>query len=93
MLPTENPGDIMMALNVVRLPLIFISGLFIPLESLPTWGQAVAAFSPLTYANDLVTYAFQGKTVYGVLVDCLVLLVFTGAFLLLSARLERKFKK
>jgi hypothetical protein len=55
--------------------------------------QADPAFSPLTYANDLVTYAFQGKTVYGVVVDSLVLLVFTGAFLLLSARLERKFKK
>jgi len=53
----------------------------------------VAAFSPLTYANDLVIYAFQGKTVYGVLVDSIVLLIFKGAFLLLSARLERKFKK
>jgi hypothetical protein len=41
----------------------------------------------------LVTYAFQGKTVYGALVDYIVLLIFTGAFPLLSARLERKFKK
>ena len=28
--PTESPGDIMSMLNVVRLPLIFISGVFIP---------------------------------------------------------------
>jgi hypothetical protein len=39
----------------------------------------------LALANDLVTYAFQGKTFYGALVDYTVLLIFAGAFLLLSA--------
>jgi hypothetical protein len=53
----------------------------------------VAAFSLLTYADDLVTDAFLGKPVCGVVVDFLVLLVLLGAFLLLSVRVERKFKK
>jgi hypothetical protein len=35
----------------------------------------------LALANDLVTYAFQGKTVYRALVDYTVLLIFTGACL------------
>ena len=35
--PTDNPGNIMMILNFVRLPLIFISGLYIPIETLPSW--------------------------------------------------------
>jgi ABC-2 type transport system permease protein len=42
------------------LPLIFISGVFIPLEQLPIWGQIIAAFSPLTYAHNLNRCAFEG---------------------------------
>lgn len=91
--PTENPGDIMMLLNFVRLPLIFISGLYIPIESLPDWGQVVAAFSPLTYANDLVRYALEGKTLYGPVVDSAVLILFTAAFLFIGMRLDKKFRK
>jgi len=91
--PTENPGDVMMLLNFVRLPLIFISGLFISVESLPGWGQVAATFSPLTYANDLVGYALEGKTTYGPVLDSIVLLLFTGIFLLIGMRLEKKFRK
>lgn len=91
--PTESPGDIMIILNFVRLPLIFISGLYIPIESLPEWGQIAAAFSPLTYANDLVRYALEGKTLYGPALDSIVLLFFTGIFLLLSMRIQRKFRE
>ena len=91
--PTENPGDIMMLLNFVRLPLIFISGLYIPIENLPGWGQIAAAFSPLTYANDLVRYALEGKTLYGPVLDSIVLILFTAAFLFIGMRLDKKFRK
>lgn len=91
--PTENPGNIMMLLNFVRLPLIFISGLYIPIESLPGWGQLAAAFSPLTYANDLVRYALEGKTLYGPLLDSAVLILFTAIFLFIGMRLDKKFRK
>jgi ABC-2 type transport system permease protein len=91
--PTENTGDIMMLLNFIRLPLVFISGLYIPIESLPAWGQIAAAFSPLTYANDLVRYALEGKTLYGPLVDSVVLVLFTAGFLFIGMRLDKKFRK
>ena len=91
--PTENPGDIMMLLNFVRLPLIFISCLYIPIESLPGWGQIAAAFSPLTYANDLVRYALEGKTLYGPVLDSVVLILFTAVFLFIGMRLDKKFRK
>jgi len=44
--PTESPGDIMSMLNMVRLPLVFISGVFIPLTSIPAYAQFVTYFSP-----------------------------------------------
>lgn len=91
--PTENPGDIMLLLNFVRLPLIFISGLYIPIESLPGWGQIIAAFSPLTYANDLFRYALEGKTSYGPALDSIVLLFFTAVFVFIGMRLDKKFRK
>jgi len=91
--PTENPGDIMLLLNFVRLPLIFISGLYIPIESLPDWGQAIAAFSPLTYANDLIRYALEAKTTYSPALDSIMLLLFTAVFLFIGRRLDKKFRK
>jgi len=37
--PTDNPSNVMMLSNLVRLPLIFISGVFIPIEAMPAWGK------------------------------------------------------
>ncbi len=92
-IPTENPGDVMMLLNFVRLPLIFISGLFIPIESLPEWGQIIAAFSPLTYANDLLRYALEGITLYGPVLDSAVLVLFIGFFFWLSIKIKSKWSE
>jgi ABC-2 type transport system permease protein len=91
--PTENPGDVMLILNFVRLPILFISGIYIPLESMPNWGQLAAAFSPLTYANDIIRYSLEGKTFYNPIADSIALLLFIGVFLLISMRLHRKFRE
>jgi len=45
--PTENVGEVMSMLNTVRLPLIFISGVFIPISAMPNIGQEIALISPL----------------------------------------------
>jgi ABC-2 type transport system permease protein len=89
--PTENPGDIMSLLNVVRLPLIFISGVFIPLSSLPSIGQALSYLSPLTYGNDLIQSAFSGHSHFNPFLDLVALLAFMLAFQLLANRLYKKF--
>jgi ABC-2 type transport system permease protein len=89
--PTESPGDIMSLLNVVRLPLIFISGVFIPLSSLPRIGQAVSFLSPLTYGNDLIQSAFSGHSHFNPFLDLVALLAFILAFQLLANRLYKKF--
>lgn len=60
--PIENVGEVMSMLNLVRLPLIFISGVFIPLSAMPAVGQEIALFSPLTYGNDMIEYAVTGVT-------------------------------
>ncbi len=52
--PTEVPGNVMTVLNFIRLPLLFISGIFIPLNEMPLWARALSSASPLTFANDLL---------------------------------------
>ena len=50
--PTDKPSEIMMLSNLVRLPLIFFSGVFLPLDAMPAWGQWIASISPLTYCTE-----------------------------------------
>ncbi|MCD6352075.1 MAG: ABC transporter permease [Armatimonadetes bacterium] len=58
--PTDNPSGVMTISNLVRLPMIFFSGVFIPVAALPTWGRALAAISPLTYTTELLRASLQG---------------------------------
>ena len=91
--PTESPGDIMSVLNLVRLPLIFISGVFIPLSSIPPAGQALVYISPLTYGNDLIGGAYSGSTSFSPLLDLAMLLVFILIFQFAANRLYKKFNE
>ena len=83
----------MMMLNFVRLPLIFISGVFLPVGSMPAWGQIAAMFSPLTYANDIIAFALLGTSHYGPVLDCVVLLAFIGVFQSAGLLLASKFRE
>jgi ABC-2 type transport system permease protein len=91
--PTESPGDIMSMLNLVRLPLIFISGVFIPLESIPSAGQILVFFSPLTYGNDLIQAAYRGSTHFSPFTDSAMLCIFILFFQIAANRLYKKFNE
>ena len=91
--PTESPGDIMSMLNLVRLPLIFISGVFIPIESIPAIGQVAAYFSPLTYGNDLIQSAYHGHTHFNPLLDIAMLCIFILVFQVFADHLYRRWNE
>ena len=78
--PTNTPSNIMMLSSLIKFPLVFISGIFIPLEQMPPWGLALAVCSPLTYFTDLVRYSFTGTNYFPVLGDIAALIVFTLIF-------------
>jgi len=46
--PTTNPAHIMMLSNLVRLPLLFLSGIFVPLDQMPVWARWIAPIAPLS---------------------------------------------
>ncbi|MFP4171127.1 MAG: ABC transporter permease [Methanomassiliicoccales archaeon] len=58
--PSKATSDVMMLATLVKFPIVFISGIFIPVDELPAWGQTVAYLSPLTYLTDLINYGFGG---------------------------------
>lgn len=80
----------MMLSNLVRLPLIFISGVFIPIEKMPAWGKAIAPISPLTYASDLARYALLGKGYYPIPLDIILILAFTAAFVVIGVNIHKR---
>jgi ABC-2 type transport system permease protein len=61
LIPTENAAPAVT--NAIALPLLFISGIFIPTEALPEAMQAVAAFFPLKPLFDGFLAAFDPATV------------------------------
>jgi ABC-2 type transport system permease protein len=87
---TDNPSNIMMLSSLVRLPLIFVSGIFIPLGQLSGWELILTSFSPLTYLVDLFHAALNGDAVYPPWVDALalviVILVFIGCAKVIQKR-------
>lgn len=91
--PTENVGEVMSMLNTVRLPLIFISGVFIPLSAMPVIGQMVALISPLTYGNDMIEYAYTGKSLFSPLLDIVILIIFILIFQVTANYLYKKFNE
>lgn len=91
--PTENVGEVMSMLNTVRLPLIFISGVFIPISAMPLIGQKIALISPLTYGNDMIEYAYTGKSLFSPTLDIMMLVIFILIFQTTANYLYKKFNE
>ncbi len=88
--PTNMPSTVQMVSGAVKLRIIFMSGIFIPLDQLPAWGQAVSYLSPLTYFVDLARGSLEGQGHLHPAIDFLVLLAFTLIFLLVALRFHRR---
>ncbi len=89
--PTDSPGNITIALNFVRLPMIFVSGIFVPLSGAPLLMKLVSFISPLTYANELTRAAFRLSAMLDPVVSSLGLMMFTAIFVILGTWLHKRF--
>jgi ABC-2 type transport system permease protein len=91
-IPTENPGDVMMILNFIRLPLIFVSGIFIPIDQMGKYG-ILTVVSPLTYAKDMIQYTVSGNSFYGLIIDSFGIIVFTALFIWIGVSMHERSRK
>ena len=56
-------------MQLMVFPLIFLSGVFFPVQGVPTWLQIVAQFNPLTYGVDAIRQIFLGPRATGSLAE------------------------
>lgn len=88
--PTDIPATTMMLSSLIKFPLVFISGVFIPLEQLPEWGKTIASISPLTYFTDVVRHLTVDAGFYPPILDFLMLIAFTIAFVVAAIKIHEK---
>jgi ABC-2 type transport system permease protein len=87
-LPADNPGAVMMPSTLIRWPLLFISGIFIPLPDMEPWARAISYISPLTYTQDLFNHAVLGAGVQNLALDLGALVVCLVAFIIIALKLH-----
>lgn len=78
--PSDVPADAVMMSSAVKLPLAFVSGVFVPISRLPGYARPLSLASPLTYLADLVACAYGHPHLFSPLTDLTALLAFTAFF-------------
>jgi ABC-2 type transport system permease protein len=72
--------------NFVRFPMIFLCGLFFPIDALPAFLRPVAYLLPLTYGVDILHGAMHGAHTLPLALDFAVIASFCIALFLVSVR-------
>jgi len=88
--PTDTPASVMMLSSMIKFPLVFISGIFIPIEKLPVWGRTISSLSPLTYFTDLVNHSIQGSGYYPIELNFVGLVIFTVIFFFTAIKIHER---
>jgi ABC-2 type transport system permease protein len=81
----SSQEDFMQSVMPITMPMMFVSGVFYPIETMPWIFQKIAYILPLTYVNDaLRAVMLKGAGVGDIWIDIVVLLGFTALFFYLG---------
>ena len=84
---TSTQEDYVQLVMPFSMPMMFISGVFYPIETMPWILQKIAYIFPLTYLNDAMRgVMLKGQTLGDVWLDLAVLLGFTALFFILGVK-------
>jgi ABC-2 type transport system permease protein len=87
---STNPSNIMMLSSLVRFPLIFISGIFVPIASLQGIARAAAYCSPITYLVAGFDLSLLGSSAIPLALTWAALIGFSVVFVALARVLHRR---
>ena len=62
--------------NFFRFPMLFLCGLFIPIDDLPALLKPISFFLPLTYGTDILNGMITGQSIFDALFNIATMLVF-----------------
>lgn len=88
--PVSGPQYTQMLSTLIKFPLMFISGVFIPLDNLPTVARAIGYISPLTYFTDIARYTTGHGNFLPLYVDFLAIITFTVVFWVIAVKLHNR---
>jgi len=88
--PVSGPQYTQMLSTLIKFPLMFISGVFIPLSNLPTAAKAISFISPLTYFTDIARYTTGHGNFLPLYVDFLAIIGFTILFWIVAVKLHNR---
>jgi ABC-2 type transport system permease protein len=90
--PASSPSNIMLLSNLVRLPLLFVSGVFVPIAQMPMWARWIAPVSPLSYAGGLIRGGFGQKSYFPHWLSAVMLAAFTIVLFWGACRFHRRWR-
>jgi ABC-2 type transport system permease protein len=90
--PASSPSNIMLLSNLVRLPLLFVSGVFLPIAQMPSWARWISPISPLSYAGDLIRAGFGQAAHFPTWLSPAMLVAFTATLFWGACRFHRMWR-
>jgi ABC-type transport system involved in cytochrome c biogenesis, permease component len=90
-IPAKVVHDAMAYTNMLRFPMMFLCGMFIPLSTLPVFVRPLSYAIPLTYGTDMLNGAITGTNTMSPLLCVPVMLAFAVLiFVFCISRINRK---
>ncbi len=75
--------------NAIAFPMMFLSGTYWPVESMPGYLQSIARVLPLTYFSDGLRYAMVYKYAQGIITNTVIISALAVAFIILGSLVTR----
>ncbi|MHA1727409.1 MAG: ABC transporter permease [Promethearchaeota archaeon] len=88
--PTDTTSDVMILINFIKFPLLFISGIFIPLKTMPANLVFLSFLSPVTFLTDLLRFCTDGSNFFLYGFDLLMLFVWIIILFIVNLKLHKK---
>jgi ABC-2 type transport system permease protein len=76
--------------NFFRFPMMFLCGLFVPIENLPVFLRPFSYVLPLTYGVDLLNFSINSKLTINLWLSLFVLISYSVALFMLSTHIIKK---
>ena len=70
--------------NLITLPLLFLSGIFYPISQAPEWLKVVILLNPLTYGVDASRILLIGVGNFNLIMDIILLSILSAVFMFLA---------
>ncbi|MBN1848911.1 MAG: ABC transporter permease [Deltaproteobacteria bacterium] len=88
--PVSGPHSTQMLSTVIKVPLLFLSGVFIPLGDLPTAARTISYISPLTYFTDIARYTTGHGSYLSMYIDFTAIIIFIFIFWIVAVKLHNR---